>query len=155
MVIGGAAVATMRHCLVGVAVLILLGTRVPAVEEPPFVVIVNKENPVTSLAVPELRRIFTKQQRMWPHAESIVPIDWDATSEVRQEFCRRVLGRSVREMAEFWVQQSITQGLSPPSTQKSARAVLRFVANVSGAISYVPPHEVDDSVKTVKVAGIP
>jgi len=145
----------MRLCLAGLAALVLLGTTVPAVEEPPFVVIVNSENPVTSLAAAELRRIFMKQLRMWPHAESIVPVDWDATSEVRQEFCRRVLGRSVREMAEFWVQQSITQGLAPPSTQKSARAVLRFVANVPGAISYVPPREVDDSVKTVKVAGIP
>ncbi len=49
-------------------------------------------------------------------------------------------------MAEYWVQQSMTQGLTPPSTQRSARAVLRFVASVPGAISYVPPAEVDDTV---------
>jgi len=127
-----------------------LGTYLRQVRRGATLVVTERGEPVA-----ELRRIFMKQLRMWPHAESIVPVDWDATSEVRQEFCRRVLGRSVREMAEFWVQQSITQGLAPPSTQKSARAVLRFVANVPGAISYVPPREVDDSVKTVKVAGIP
>ena len=49
-------------------------------------------------------------------------------------------------MAEYWVQQSMTQGLAPPSTQRSARAVLRFVASVPGAISYVPPADVDDTV---------
>lgn len=126
----------------------------PVTAQPAFVIVVNKENPITSLTIVELQRIFRKQTRMWPHAESIVPVDWDATSELRAEFCRRVLGRSVREMAEFWVQQSITQGLAPPSTQRSARAVLRFVASVPGAISYLAPDDVDDSVKTIKVAGI-
>ena len=83
-----------------------------------------------------------------------MPVDWDATSEIRQEFSRQVLNRSVREMAEFWVQQSMTQGLAPPSTQKSARAVLRFVASVPGAISYVPPADVDDTVDVVTITGL-
>src|SRR3954471_10448509 len=80
-----------------------------------LVIIVNAANPVKAVTVVELRRMFMKQSRMWPHAEPVVPVDWDATSDLRQEFSRRVLNRSVREMADFWVQQSITQGLSPPS----------------------------------------
>jgi len=52
------------------------------------------------------------------------------------------------------VQQSMTQGLSPPSTQRSARAVLRFVASVPGAISYVSPGDVDESVAVIKVTGL-
>jgi ABC-type phosphate transport system substrate-binding protein len=122
--------------------------------KPAFVIVVNKANPVKALPVAELRRMFMKQSRMWPHAETVVPVDWDATSEIRQEFSRQVLSRSVREMAEFWVQQSMTQGLGPPSTQKSARAVLRFVASVPGAISYVPPADLDDSVNVVTVTGL-
>ena len=145
----------MRVHIAAVGVLLLLWTVVPAAAGPSFVVVVNKANPVKSLTVVELRRIFMKQTRMWPHAESMVPIDWDATSEIRQLFSQQVLNRSVREMAEFWVQQSITQGLAPPSTQRSSRAVLRFVASVAGAISYVPSNEVDDSVNIVKVTGIP
>jgi ABC-type phosphate transport system substrate-binding protein len=145
----------MRLQIVAAGVSILLWAGVPASEGQSFVIVVNKANPVKSLTVADLRRIFMKQTRMWPHAESVVPVDWDATSEIRQAFSKQVLNRSVREMAEYWVQQSVTQGLAPPSTQKSSRAVLRFVASVPGAISYVPPSEVDDSVNTVKVAGIP
>lgn len=141
----------MRLHIAATGVLMLLWASVPAAEGQSFVIVVNKANPVKSLSVTELRRIFMKQTRMWPHAESMVPVDWDATSEIRQEFSRQVLNRSVREMAEFWVQQSVTQGLAPPSTQKSSRAVLRFVASVPGAISYMPPDEVDDSVNTVKL----
>lgn len=120
-----------------------------------FVVIVNKANPVKTLALAELRRIFMKQTRMWPHAESIVPVDWDATSPNREAFSRIVLARSVREMGDYWVQQSVTQGLAPPSTQRSARAMLRFIAGVPGAIGYLPPGDVDSTVSVVKVTGLP
>ncbi len=126
----------------------------PSTQTIAFVVIVNKENPVKSLTVVELRRIFMKQSRMWPHAEPMVPVDWDSTSYVRQVFSKQVLNRSVREMAEYWVQQSMTQGLTPPSTQRSSRSVLRFVASVPGAISYVPPFDVDDTVSVVKVSDL-
>jgi ABC-type phosphate transport system substrate-binding protein len=123
--------------------------------DPGFVVIVNKANPVRTMTAAELRRIFMKQTRMWPHADSIVPVDWDATSPVREAFSEKVLQRSVREMADYWVQQSVTQGLAPPSTQRSSRALLRFVASVSGAIGYVPASEVDATVAVVKVTGLP
>ena len=146
----------MRVWVAGLLVIHLSWTDVPfAQEPPPFVIIVNKSNPITSLPVTELRRVFSKQTRMWRHGESMVPVDWDATSEVRQEFSRIVMRRSVREMADFWIQQSITQGLAPPSTQKSTRAILRFVASVAGAISYVPQGEADESVKVIIVMILP
>jgi ABC-type phosphate transport system substrate-binding protein len=144
----------LQIAAVGISIL-LLSAGVPAAEGQSFVVVVNKANPVKSLTIAELRRIFMKQTRMWPHAESVVPVDWDATSAIRAAFSRQVLNRSVREMAEYWVQQSVTQGLAPPSTQKSSRAVLRFIASVPGGISYVAPSDVDDSVSIVKVTGIP
>jgi ABC-type phosphate transport system substrate-binding protein len=140
------------------AVAVLMALASPALytqPDPLFVVVVNKANPVKSLALPELRRIFMKQSRMWPHGEPIVPVDWDASNPLRETFSRRVLARSVREMADYWVQQSVTQGLTPPSTQRSTRAMLRFVGSVAGAISYVPPAEVDDTVSIVKVQGLP
>ena len=138
-----------RFLIAGLLTLMWSGTV--STEGAPFVIIVNKANPVKTLHLTELRRIFLKQSRMWPHAEPMVPVDWDSTAEVRQAFSKQVLNRSVREMAEYWVQQSMTQGIVPPSTQRSARAVLRFVASVPGAISYVPPQDVDDSVNVVVV----
>lgn len=120
-----------------------------------FVVIVNVANPVRELPVADLRRIFMKQMRMWPHGESIVPVDWDATSPVREAFSQQMLARSVREMADYWVQQAVTQGLAPPSTQRSSRALLRFVSSVPGAIAYVPPGEADDTVAVIKITGMP
>jgi ABC-type phosphate transport system substrate-binding protein len=133
------------------AMIVLMWTGHVSTEIIPFVVIVNIANPVKALSDAELRRIFLKQSRMWPHGEPMVPVDWDSTHYLRSVFSKDVLNRSVREMAEYWVQQSMTQGLNPPSTQRSARAIRRFVASVPGAISYVPPSEVDETVRVVAV----
>jgi ABC-type phosphate transport system substrate-binding protein len=140
---------TRRFLLAGLVV--LLCAEAPSTEAPPFVIVVNKANPVKTLPVVELRRIFMKQSRMWPHGEPMVPVDWESTSEIRPVFSKQVLNRSVREIAEYWVQQSMTQGIAPPSTQRSARAILRFVAGVPGAISYVSPDDVDDTVNVVAI----
>ena len=145
----------MRARVLAAAFAILFCVAAPSrAQQPGFVIVVNTANPVKTVTVVELRRMFMKQSRMWPHAEPVVPVDWDATSDIRQEFSQQVLNRSVREMADFWVQQSMTQGLNPPSTQRSAKAVLRFVASVPGAVSYVRPADVDDTVKVVKVTGL-
>ena len=141
----------MVRRLVAAALIVLTWTGHASTEIIPFVVIVNEANTVKSLTKAELRRIFMKQSRMWSHGEAMVPVDWDSTHYLRAVFCRDVLNRSVREMAEYWVQQSMTQGLTPPSTQRSARAVIRFVASVPGAISYVSPADVDDTVNVISI----
>ena len=133
------------------ALIVFMWTGHASTQIIPFVVIVNNANPVKSLSPAELRRIFMKQSRMWPHGEPMVPVDWDSTHYLRSVFSRDALDRTVREMQEYWVQQSMTQGLTPPSTHRSARAVLRFVASVPGAISYVPPSEVDETVRVVPI----
>lgn len=144
----------MRVRAAALAFSLLMLTMIPAAQAPPLVIVINTANPAQALTVAELRRMFMKQSRLWPHGESVVPVDWDATSPVRQEFSRRILGRTVREMAEFWVQQSITQGIAPPSTLRSGLAISRFVASVPGAISYLPPGGMNDSVKAIKVQGL-
>jgi ABC-type phosphate transport system substrate-binding protein len=137
--------------LLAATLIVLMWTGPASTQIIPFVVIVNNANPVPSLNTVELRRIFMKQSRMWPHGEPMVPVDWDSTHYLRSVFSKDVLNRTVREMQEYWVQQLMTQGVAPPSTQRSARAVLRFVASVPGAISYVPPSEVDETVRIVPI----
>lgn len=139
-----------RKLLTGVLI-VLLWTGQVSTEIIPYVVVVNNANPVKSLTPLELRRIFMKQSRMWSHGEPMVPVDWDSTHYLRAVFSKNALNRSVREMQEYWVQQSMTQGLTPPSTQRSARAILRFVASVPGAISYLPPSEVNETVTVVAI----
>jgi len=69
--------AEMRIWVAALVVVPLLWTAVSSAQgPPPFVVIVNHSNPITSIPVTELRRVFSKQTRMWRHGESMVPVDW-------------------------------------------------------------------------------
>ncbi|MBM3779872.1 MAG: hypothetical protein FJW23_16815, partial [Acidimicrobiia bacterium] len=113
----------MRLFLAVLGLLGAIGWQAPRAQEA-FAIVVNKANPVTAVSTAELRRIYLKETRTWPNAEPAVPVDWVATSPIREAFSERVLNRSVREMADYWVQQTVTKGLSPPSTQRSARAIL-------------------------------
>lgn len=145
----------MNCHLAKLAIVLVLGMQSAALaQEPSIVVVVNKANSTDSLTPADLRRIFMKQTRTWRNGDPIVPVDWDATSDMRRSFSTRVLGRSVPQMTEHWIQQNYTQGLPPPSTLRSARAILRFVVSVPGAISYVRASDVDDSVKVIRVAGL-
>lgn len=145
----------MNCRLAGMAIVLVLGMQSFALtQEPRIVVIVNKANPTDSISLAELRRMFMKQTRNWNSGDAVVPVDWESTTEMRKSFSRKVLSRTVTEMTEFWVQQNVTAGVNPPSTQKSARAILRFVASVPGAISYVAGGDVDGSVKVLKVGGL-
>jgi hypothetical protein len=146
--------AAIRVWAVAAALVPLAWTSAPAAPQLSIRIIVHKDNPAAALTVPELQRMYRKQTRMWPHGESVVPVDWDSTSPVREEFSERVMRHSIREMADFWLQQNITQGLTPPTTLRSTRAILRFVASVPGAIAYVPADEVDDTVKRLDLKGL-
>ncbi len=147
--------APIRVWVIAAAMVPLASTLVPAAPQASFRIIVHKDNPVTSLTLPDLQRIFRKQTRMWPSGESVVPVDWDSTNPLREEFSDKVMRHSIREMADFWVQQNITQGLTPPTTLRSTRAILRFVASVPGAIAYVPASELDETVKRIDIKGLP
>ena len=72
---------------------------------PAFVIVVNKANPVKTLPIVELRRIFMKQSRMWPHAEPMVPVDCESTAEIRQVLSTQAPTRSARETARYWPEQ--------------------------------------------------
>jgi ABC-type phosphate transport system substrate-binding protein len=146
--------AAIRVWVIAAATVPLASTPVPAAPQPSFRIIVHKDNPVTSVTLPDLQRMFRKQTRMWPNGESVVPVEWDSTSPIREEFSDKVMHHSIREMADFWVQQNITQGLTPPTALRSARAILRFVASVPGAIGYVPAADLDETIKRIDIKGL-
>ena len=107
-----------------------------------------------TLTVVELRSIFMKQSRMWPHAEPMVPVDWDSTHYLRRVFSKQVMNRSVREMADYWVQQSMQQGLTPPRRSDRRERCCGSLRVCLVRFRTCRQAEVDDTVNVVKVSGL-
>ncbi len=99
-------------------------------------VIVNPTVPVSAVKAGEARRIFLLRQRFWPGGHAIAPVNLPAASELRRDFSVKLLGRTVKELTEYW-NDLYFHGTEPPPVLESERAVLLYVARTPGAIGYV------------------
>jgi len=136
------------------AVLLLGAMGAMAAQTAEFVVIVHPQVGVDALTLEELRRIYRKEITQWPDGTAIMPFDHAGSSDLRRSFCRKVLGATVSEVQNFWINKRMTAGVTGPKVFKSATLVKRFVANTPGGIAYIAPDEVDDTVKVVAVDGL-
>ncbi len=99
-------------------------------------IIANADVPAATIDKGEARRIFLLRQRFWPHGRAIAPVNLPAASDLRRVFSLKLLGRSVRELTEYW-NDLYFHGTEPPPVLDSERAVLLYVARTPGAIGYV------------------
>ena len=131
----------MRRVLSLAGVCAVLGstTGLRAEAEPPFVVIVNAANPVTTLAKADASRLFLKRTIVWKHGGKVMPIDLGEGSPARKAFSVAVLGKDVPAVKGYW-QQLIFTGKGIPPIEKSTEAeVVAYVAANPTAIGYVSP----------------
>jgi ABC-type phosphate transport system substrate-binding protein len=120
-----------------------------AVAEGAIVVIVNKANPVTTLAANELRPIFQTRKNNWSNGDDVVPLNLPEDNQLRREFDQAVLGLDAERVARYWKDRKIRGGARPPKHLPNTAAVLAAVAANSGAIGYVHASEANKSVKVV------
>lgn len=111
-------------------------------------VIVHRERDTAELMPEVIAQIYLRQRRFWPEGETILPINREASSPIRDGFSRRLLGRSASQLRSYWNRRYF-QGVLPPATLASDEAVRRFVAAEPRAIGYVSDSAVDDSVRVV------
>jgi hypothetical protein len=101
-----------------------------------LVLVANPGAPPETVGREEARRIWLLRRRFWRDGTRIVPVNLPASSPVRDQFSRAVLGRPARDLAAYW-NDLWFHGTSPPAVVPSERAVLLFVARTRGAVGYV------------------
>lgn len=114
-------------------------------------VIVHEVNPVMSASSELLTDLFLKRRIEWPSGISARPVDLKADSEVRKEFSKAVLHRSVEAVKSFWQQMIFSGRGVPPPEVESDMAVLAYVTRYPGAVGYVSADAKLDGVKTIAV----
>ncbi len=101
-----------------------------------LLIIANPQVSASSISTQDLAAIYLIKKTAWPDGLSIVPVNREAASDVREQFSEIVLEHSPRELAEYWNRLRF-QGKQPPLVQTSDQAVIGFVRNVPGAIGYI------------------
>jgi ABC-type phosphate transport system substrate-binding protein len=116
-----------------------------------FVVIVNKQNPVSSLTTAKLKTIFLRKIARWPWGAEIYPADLPAASSLRRDFVKQILSTSPDELSVYWIDQKATRNAEPPEVAPNLAAMKALVASRPGAIGYIPISALDGTVKVVEI----
>ena len=126
----------------------------------PIVVIVNQANPVQSLSVAELRKIFLSDRSRWETGKTIAPVIVMPGAPERSAFLKTVCGMSNAEFGKYFVQAAFTgKDVTPPREVSNGRDVKSIVAGSPGAIGFIRGLDFhgdgsDGGVRAVKVEGL-
>jgi ABC-type phosphate transport system substrate-binding protein len=123
----------------------------------PIVVIVNNANPVESLSLGELKKLFLGDRTRWDTGKAVAPVMPAPGAPERTAFLKIVCGMNDAELGKYFLQAAFTgKSATPPKEVGSAAAVKSFVAGSPGAIGFVKAIDFhgdgsDGGVKAVKI----
>src|SRR4029079_8031091 len=119
---------TRRLLLISFFLLALAPREVFA--DPAYRVIVNPNNPVTTISKSVLSKMLLKTQTAWSNGNRILPVDQRATAKVRDVISRAVHGRSAMVIKNWWSQQIFAgKGVPPPELTSDAKVIAYVIAN--------------------------
>jgi len=117
-------------------------------------IIVNQANTVDDISLKELHTVFLGERSHWPNGRRITLVMMDSGMEERKAVLRDICRMSETDFSRHFLQGLFTgEVFVSPKTLSSPTGVRKFVFNVPGAIGYLRPGDVDDSVKVVRIDG--
>jgi ABC-type phosphate transport system substrate-binding protein len=118
-----------------------------------MVVIVHKENPVTTLSSAKLAQYYKGEVQLWEWRKKIVPVDHTDNNPLTAHFAETVLKMDIEMKQKMWITKILSGAGVPPKQFKEDGQVVSFVASEPGAIGYVHKESVSDQVKVLIVDG--
>jgi hypothetical protein len=82
-----------------------------------------------------------------------VPIDLEEGSSTRDDFYKRLTGKSAAQLKTYWTKIIFTGRGEPPREAPNSAAMKKLILENSAAIGYLEASLVDDSLRVVTVVG--
>lgn len=124
--------------------LLLLSITVMLYGGEKFVLISNKNFPITYLTKAQIKQIYLKRVRFIKD-NPIVALNYRASDVLRQGFEKEILGMSPKKLNRYWMKEHYL-GKRPPLVQSSVESAIIFVQKVDGAVAYIPYSKLPDDV---------
>jgi hypothetical protein len=115
-----------------------------------LVVIVHPSNRFDALSRTKVSYLFLRKVSRWPWGAEVAPVDLVGYEPFRREFVQLVLRMTEEQLAEYWIDQRATRGISPPVEVRDAAAAKHWVAEKPGGIAYIPASALDGTVKAIR-----
>ncbi|WP_428313236.1 hypothetical protein [Hydrocarboniphaga sp.] len=138
----------MRRWLSLLAAMLLVAASPRSLAEEPLLAVVVAAARGDQPGADEIAQIFKRRKLFWSDGTRIQPVNLPADHPLRQRLTRQVLHQSAEAQQEYWNEQYF-HGVLPPHVLASEEAMLRFVADTSAAIGYLPACPPDPRVRVV------
>lgn len=112
-------------------------------------VIVNTGN-ASQISDDDIKRMFLGKNKKFSNGESVKAINLKSGNAIREDFERKVLGKSSSQVKAYWSKLIFSGKAKPLKELASASEVLSMVSSTPNAIAYIDASKVDSSVKVVK-----
>src|SRR3989442_1675216 len=87
----------------------------------PIVVIVNGANPVESLSLSDLKKLFLSDRSKWDTGKSVAPVIVTAGAPERTAFLKQICGMSDADFGKYFMQSAFTgKSATPPKEVTTA-----------------------------------
>lgn len=118
-------------------------------------IVVNRNNPIADVSLPELRSMFFGERKLWSHKHRITLAAMRRDTQEYKTVQRVIYKIDRHELEHYYLYQSFKgEGVNLPLTMQAPADVKKFVVSTPGALGYLRASDVDDSVKVVRVNGL-
>ena len=113
--------------------------------------IVHPSNQFDALSRSKVSYLFLRKVSRWPWGAEVAALDLSGDEPIHRDFVQKVLRLSEEQLAEYWIDQRATRGVSPPIQVRDAAAAKLWVAARPGGIAYIPSSALDSTVKAIRI----
>jgi ABC-type phosphate transport system substrate-binding protein len=134
----------LRGASAGLAALALVASARSEV-----VVIVARDNAISSLSAEQVAQIYMGTSNAFPGGGAARPLDQPGGSPVRDEFLARVLEKNAAQFKAVWSRLIFSGKGNKPRALAGSAEVKKAVAGDPSALGFIERSALDDSVKAV------
>jgi len=121
-----------------------------------MVVVVNKENPVSTMKKIEVKPYYMRKiKKSWPDlGEAIKPAGLSIDNGARKEFLSTVMKMDQAQLDAYFKQVQFSTGDKVPPLFATEQELIEFISNNKGALAYVSTASYNSNKDKVKAVSI-
>lgn len=128
-------------------IMLLLALPLPLLAQADMVVVTDSNSTITSLTETEVRQLFSGQLKTVA-GKPVQVLDLPGGERHREDFYRKLMGRSPEQMRAYWTRLVFTGQGKPPREVSSTRELTTLIGS-GGYIGYLPAEAADDNMRVL------
>ncbi|MCP4105731.1 MAG: hypothetical protein GY749_09360 [Desulfobacteraceae bacterium] len=112
-------------------------------------IIGNKDVPVNSLNINEIRSIFLGEKIKWDNTKKITFVI--LKTKTHENFLRKYLGTTPAQYRNYWRKMVFTGKSKSPRALENPGELIDYISDTSGSVSYIHSGDYNNKVKNISV----